>query len=176
MTYKLGYDPSPRMEALRRLRGIAEYQFGRGCGDALFPPDVRVTRSKGTGRIRHIYLRDKRIATLRPNDGLLTLSIAGAELLLSKVEDPGFTVTVVEGVERDIAEGKSVFAKHVVKAGSGIRPGDEVIVVDSRGRVLAVGRALLSGEEMLAFKTGVAVRVRSGRLKGKYRDGLDEEG
>lgn len=157
------------MEELRRLRGIAEYQFGRGCGEALFPPNVKVTYSRGTGRIRHIYLGEKLIATLRPTDGLFALTIAGAELLLSKVEDPGFTVTVDEGFEEDIEEGKSVFAKHVVEAGSGIRPGDEVVVLDKQGRVLGVGRALLNREEMLAFKIGVAVRVRRGRLKERER-------
>lgn len=153
------------MEELQRLRGIAEYQFGMGCGEALFPSNISIIHSKGTGRIRHIHLKGRRIATLRPNDGLLTLSIAGAELLLSNVEAPGFVVTVINGVEQDIAQGKSVFAKHVLEASPQIRPGDEVIVLDRRRRVLAVGRALLNGEEMLAFKTGVAVRVRRGRLK-----------
>jgi len=153
------------MEELRRLRGIADYQFGRECGEALFPQNITVTYSKSTGKIRHIYLEGRRIATLRPNDGLFTLTIAGAELLLSKMEKPGFTVTVAEGFEEEITQGKSVFAKHVVEAGSGIRPGDEVVVLDKQGKVLAVGRALLNGEEMLVFKTGVAVKVRRGRLK-----------
>jgi uncharacterized protein with predicted RNA binding PUA domain len=153
------------MEELRRLRGIADYQFGRGCGEALFSSNITVTYSKSTGRIRHVYLEGKRIATLRPNDGLFTLTIVGAELLLSKMEKLGFTVTVVDGVEEEIAEGKSVFAKHVLEAGSGIRPGDEVVVLSKKRKVLAVGRALLNGEEMLVFKTGVAVKVRRGRLK-----------
>lgn len=41
-----------------------------------------------------------------------------------------------------------------------------MIVVDDEGGVLAVGRAVLTGKEMRAFKRGVAVRVRRG---------LDEE-
>jgi len=153
------------MEELRRLRGIADYQFGRGCGEALFPQNITVTYSKSTGKIRHIYLEGKRIAMLRPNDGLFTLTITGAELLLSKLKNLSFIVTVVEGVEEEITQGKSVFAKHVVEASSGIRPGDEVVVLDKQRKVLAVGRALLNEEEMLAFKTGVAVKVRRGRLK-----------
>ena len=39
---------------------------------------------------------------------------------------------------------------------------DEVIAVDEEGRVLAVGRAMLSSEEIKAFKIGVAVKVRHG--------------
>ena len=41
----------------------------------------------------------------------------------------------------------------------------EVIVVDEDSEVLAVGRAVLSGIEMKAFKRGVAVKVRHGCKK-----------
>jgi len=43
-----------------------------------------------------------------------------------------------------------------------IRAKDEVIVADENNRVLAVGRAVLSSEEMTSFKRGVAVKVRRG--------------
>jgi len=51
----------------------------------------------------------------------------------------------------------------VVSVGGNIRPGDEVIVLDSKKVVQAVGRALLTGEEMSVFQIGVAVRIRRGR-------------
>jgi predicted RNA-binding protein len=38
-------------------------------------------------------------------------------------------------------------------------------VLDEGSKVLAVGRAVLSGEEMKAFKRGVAVKVRRGCLE-----------
>jgi predicted RNA-binding protein (TIGR00451 family) len=50
----------------------------------------------------------------------------------------------------------------VVAADQEIRPAEEVLVVDSKDRLLASGRALLSGQEMLAFKVGKAVQVRRG--------------
>ncbi|MCK5403375.1 pseudouridine synthase, partial [Candidatus Bathyarchaeota archaeon] len=43
-----------------------------------------------------------------------------------------------------------------------IRPGEEVVVINNKNIVLAVGKALLSGDEMLAFNRGVAVKVRRG--------------
>jgi predicted RNA-binding protein (TIGR00451 family) len=43
-----------------------------------------------------------------------------------------------------------------------IRPCEEVVVLNEKGAVVAVGRAVLSGKEMRAFKRGVAVRVRKG--------------
>ncbi|MEM3703718.1 MAG: PUA domain-containing protein [Candidatus Bathyarchaeia archaeon] len=50
-------------------------------------------------------------------------------------------------------------------ANSEIRPKDEVIVVNEKGDFLAVGKAVLSGEEMTAFKSGVAVKVRRGCME-----------
>jgi predicted RNA-binding protein (TIGR00451 family) len=37
---------------------------------------------------------------------------------------------------------------------------DEVLIVDKNDTLIAVGRALLNKEEMLAFDKGVAVKVR----------------
>ena len=147
---------------LRRLRAIADYQFGPGAGEALFPEGVRVVRSKRTGRIRQVLDADgELLATVRAQDGLLALSIRGAERLLPFLRGR-YTVVVREDAAPFVAQGRSVFAKHVVKADPGIRPGDEVLVVDPKGRLLAVGKALLTGREMLAFKRGVAVKVRAG--------------
>jgi predicted RNA-binding protein (TIGR00451 family) len=43
-----------------------------------------------------------------------------------------------------------------------IRVGEEVIVTGEDDSILAVGKALLTGREMLAFKRGIAVKVRRG--------------
>ena len=148
---------------LRRVRGVAEYQFGPGSDAALFPDGVSFEHSKRTGKVRFIRLGDVLIASLRPTDGLLTLTIAGAERLVSRVNPLGCTVTVLDEVGEFVSQGRNVFAKHVVEADDGVRPGDEVIALDSKKGVLAVGRALLTGEEMLAFGVGVAVKTRRGR-------------
>ena len=51
-----------------------------------------------------------------------------------------------------------MLAPGVVSADPQIREGDEVFVVGARA--LAVGRAAVSGDEMLKLHRGVAVRVR----------------
>lgn len=158
------------MEELQRLRAIAEYQFGQGCGDSLFPEGITVEYSKSTGRLRYVFYEGNLLATLKPDDGFLALTIHGAERLMSGASNPASTVTVMDDVEEDIAQGRSVFAKHVRAADPRIRPGDETVVVNEKRIVIAVGRALLNGEEMLAFKTGVAVKVRRGRLKEGSRE------
>ena len=53
--------------------------------------------------------------------------------------------------------------EHVVATDAGIRAGDEVLVVMGDDVLLATGVALLSGQEMLAFNYGVAVKVRQGK-------------
>jgi uncharacterized protein with predicted RNA binding PUA domain len=153
-------------DALLRVRSVADYQFGQGAGRLLFPATVDIQFSKATGRIRYVNLNGKRLATLRPTDGLLSLSVAAAHLMVERLGFSRYLVTVRSDVSEFVAEGGDVFAAHVVKVDEAIHAKDEVIVVDESGKVLAVGRTALSSSEMLAFKTGVAVKVRHGRQKG----------
>jgi len=148
--------------ALRRVRSIADYQFGQGVGAKLFSDNVELVYSRATKRIRYINLRGKRLATLRPTDGLLSLSVAAARFMAENLSSAYCFVTVRGDVAKYVADGGDVFAAHVVKADGEIRAKDEVIVVDEGKQVLAVGRALLSSLEMKAFKIGVAVKVRHG--------------
>jgi len=147
---------------LQKIRSIADYQLGKGAGKAVFPNGVRVAFSRRTGRIRHIYLGAKLLATLRPTDGMFSLTVDGAKRLMKGLESPRLWVKVQRDAEPFIARGKSVFAKHVVDADDEIRPQEEVIVIGDADRVLAVGKAVLTGKEMKAFKHGVAVKVRRG--------------
>jgi len=151
--------------ALKRIRSVADYQFGKGSGLRLFPENVEILHSKKTGRIRYVYLDGKRLATLRPTDGLFSLSIEGARRIAESADSAKCFVTVQNDVSQFIAKGGDVFAVHIVSANSEIRSKDEVVVVDERNKVLAIGRAVLSGDEMMAFKTGVAVKVRRGCMK-----------
>jgi uncharacterized protein with predicted RNA binding PUA domain len=144
---------------LRRIRTVADYQFGKGVGAVLFPENVDITHSRRTGRIRYVHLDGARLATMRPTDGLFTLSILGAKRT-ARSDLAKCLVTVESDVAGFVADGSDVFAMHIAKTHDEIRPKDEVIVVDADGRVLAVGRAILSSEEMCSFKRGVAVKVR----------------
>ncbi len=147
---------------LRRVRVIADYQFGRETGKALFPGNVEFRFSR-TGRVRQILLGGERLATLRAQDGLLTLSIKGAEVLHRVLPAPRMRVTVNSEAAPFARGGKTVFARHVISVDPGIRSGDEVLVVDSQDKLLATGTARLSAIEMLSFQLGVAVDVREGK-------------
>ena len=150
---------------LAKIRAIADYQFGKGVGAKLFPENVQTEHSPKTGRIRFINLDGNRLATLRPTDGLLSLSVKAAQFIAENVVVAHCFVTVKNDVSKYIAEGGDVFAVHVTEVDPEIRASDEAIVVDENGAVLAVGKAMLSSVEMKAFKSGVAVKVRHGVQK-----------
>ena len=149
-------------DQLGKVRSIADYQFGKGVGAKLFPDNIKIQLSPRTGRIRYISLDDQRLATLRPTDGLLSISIKAAKFMTEYIPEAKCFVTVQNGVSKYIAAGGDVFAVHVVDVDSEVGAKDEVIAIDEDRNVLAVGRAELSSSEMLAFKTGVAVKVRHG--------------
>ncbi|WP_267163652.1 PUA domain-containing protein [Halovenus salina] len=148
--------------AIDDLRTVARYQFGPDAGDALFPQaeSLDVTRTS-SGRPRQIHTDDGRIATYE-RDGRFRLGIAGGERLDSSLPADAYRVVVDDESEPFVREGRNVFAKFVVRADETIRPRDEVLVVHEDGRLLGVGRAELSGEGMLAFETGMAVKTREG--------------
>jgi predicted RNA-binding protein (TIGR00451 family) len=150
------------MDALQKIRSLADYQFGKNTGTRLFPDTVRIVYSKNTGKIRHIHMKEEMLATLRPTTGLFILTIAGAKHLMREVNPPSCWVIVDDDAESFVSKGRSAFAKHVIDADPEIRPNTEVVVINKNSKVLAVGRALLSGTEMTQFSRGMAVRVRRG--------------
>ena len=154
----------PRLHEYRRIRMIAAFQFGKEA-QRLFPRTVRIVKSPHTHKIRHIYSDSILLATLRAKDGFLALTVDGGSALKQILRPPKYRVRVVRGVEGYILRGGDVFAKHVASVDPELRPEEEVLVVDSRDRLLAVGRSFFNAEEMLSFKVGIAVKVRHGAKK-----------
>lgn len=147
---------------LRKLRGIANYQFGKRLGNILFKGPLEIARSGKTGKIRLIFRDGRLVSTLRARDGFLALTPHGARMILDSMRSPPHVVMVRSDIGEFVGAGRNVFAKHVVSADSSIRPRDEVIVVNEKRQLLAVGRAVLAGFEMTEFKRGIAVKTRRG--------------
>jgi uncharacterized protein with predicted RNA binding PUA domain len=149
---------------LADLRTVADYQFGYGAGNALFPRaeegDVEVTRST-SGRPRQVRAPEGRLVSYG-TDGRFTLGYAGGVRLAAALDRPASRVVVGDESEPFVREGKNAFAKFVTEVDPAVRPGDEVAVVTPEDVVVAVGRAELSADAMLDFETGMAVHVREG--------------
>ncbi|MGM0770023.1 MAG: PUA domain-containing protein [Halobacteriota archaeon] len=150
-----------KAKMIKKVRVMADYQFGKGCGDILFPDNVTFQLSR-TKRIRQIMLEGKRIATARAKDGMLTLSMEAAAKVHHHIPAPELRVMVCDDAVPFVSKGKTTFAKHVTAIDPGLRSGDEIIVVDEKDNAIATGQLLLSPDEVKALDTGAAVDVRTG--------------
>lgn len=155
----------PTEDELLELRGIAELQF-KIPGSLLIPDDVQVVVSPNTNRVRLILESGSKYLALRARDYRFNLYIPAGVVLNNYLPHPRMRVYVKDEYADFIAKGKTLFCKHVLMADPEIGPYDEVLVVDSTGKLLAVGRALVAGREMVYYKRGEAVRVREGVSSG----------
>ncbi len=146
---------------LKQVRSMADIQFGKGCGDVLFPDSVSFQLSK-TKRIRQVFYNGRHMATVRAKDGVLTLSIDGAVALHGMLKKPDSRVVICEDAVPFVSMGKTAFAKHVTDVDPKLRAGDEVIIVDPSDSILATGQLLLSPHEAICMDRGPAVDVRRG--------------
>ena len=153
---------STAAETLAELRTVADYQFGRDAGTALFPrgTDPTIHRSTG-GRPRQVVAPAGRIVSYGI-DGRFTLGLEGGRRLLAAFDPPRHRVVVGSESAPFVRDGRNAFAKFVREVDSVIRPGDEVAVVLDDDTLLAVGRADLSADAMADFDSGAAVSVREG--------------
>jgi len=159
---------------LRKIMAIADFQFGKGAGEAMFQGEVKIIKSKNTGKIRNVIVDGEHVASLRAEDGLFTLKIDGARRLHNFFPFPILRVVVNDDSAEFNREGRNVFAKFVINCDKGIRPGDEVLIVDAKDDLLAVGKSIMNCWEMLHFSKGMCVKVREGIDRPK--SGLTKSG
>jgi len=143
---------------------MVDYLFGRGVSSVLPKEGFRLYYSRRSARVKTIFLNGRLFATIKPN-GAMALSMEGAAILS---KSPRFRQNCVQ-VSDDVAEfvkgGKSVFCKFVRWAGKNVYPRGEVAIINSSGRVIGVGMAIMNGAVMAQFKSGAAVKVRAGLKK-----------
>ncbi len=144
-----------------RVRSISDFQFCKGAGSILSDGKLEFVYNR-KGGINNILLDERHILSVRAYDGLFSLKIPGATLLKDKLPPPILRIKVNDDSAEYNSQGKNVFAKFVLEAWEGIRPSDEVLIVDRNDDLVAVARAMLNKEEMNVFDKGMAARVRQG--------------
>ncbi len=147
---------------IRKIMSIADYQFGKGASQALFNGEIKIVKSKATGKIRNVYCNGKHVVSMRAADGFFTLKLHGARALHSFFPPPKLRVVVAREAIPFIRQGKNVFAKFVIDCDDGLRPYDEALIVSEDDELIAVGQAIMNREEMMAFERGIAVKTREG--------------
>jgi uncharacterized protein with predicted RNA binding PUA domain len=146
------------MDDLSKVRTVADYQFGRGAGEAVFPDDAEFRKTR-TGRVSQVLHGGERLATLK-TDGRLTLSDEGGRRLHGAFDAPKARVEFGDESVPYLRDGRNGFAKFVERVDDEIRARDEVLVTGPDDEFVTTGRAELCAEEMRDFGTGVAVLVR----------------
>ena len=145
------------MNQILKLQHSLDALFGNGVSKYL-PKDVEMTFSRKTGRIRTVSHKGKLLCTLRI-DGGLAISTYFAQILLKSKTFRENCVEINKDAAPFVKEGRSVFCKHVVWCGKKVRISADTPVL-FKNNVIAVGKAVLSGEMILDFDRGVAIKVR----------------
>ncbi len=145
------------MDSALKIKYTLDALFGTGVSRHL-PKKIRITYSKRTGRIQHVFQDDKLLFTLRI-DGGLAITPYFAQVLLKSKKFRENCLEVDEDSKPFVENGSSVFCKHVVWCGKNILIGANVPVL-YKDTVIAVGRAVLSSRMIKSLKRGVAVKIR----------------
>lgn len=138
--------PARQSHALNMVRAIADYQFGCGTGTILIPDHAKIKSGRSGFRI---FVDHDQIAS-STRYGTLALTLAGAACIPPDI----YRVEI-----DDFLPMGSILAPGVVDADPQIRQMDEVIVRGSMA--FGVGRAMMSGREMVESSRGVAVDLRA---------------
>ena len=154
---------------LRKVTAICDYQFDPEITDILFgnKEEIHFERSKNTNKIRYVYVKDNLLLTLRPTNGLFTLSFFSAQKIIDNTTPPKLRAIVLTEISDYIKKGRNVFCKHIIDIDENLRPMDEIMVVDQNDELLAIGRLKLPIAYIKTFKNGVAINVRKGINKSK---------
>jgi uncharacterized protein with predicted RNA binding PUA domain len=145
------------LDSVLKIKYTIDALFGTGVSRHL-PKEIRITYSKRTGRIQHVFQDDKLLFTLRI-DGGLAITPYFAQVLLKNKKFRENCLEVDEDSKPFVENGSSVFCKHVVWCGKNILIGADVPVLYN-DTVIAVGRAVLSSRMIKSLKRGVAVKIR----------------
>ena len=145
------------MNSILKIKHTLDAIFGQGVSKYL-PKEVKITYSKNTGRIKHVYENDKLLCTLR-TDGGLAITPFFAQILIKSKKFRENCLEIDKESKTFVQEGSSVFCKHVIWCGKNIMIGGDVAVL-YHNNVIAVGKAVLSSRMVKSFKKGVAVKIR----------------
>ena len=140
-----GYERiSPNKRKFEDVKSLVSYQFG----DSSIIDGCTV---RGKYPNYKIFCDGRQIGMVVGSRGLVSLTLEGGRRL---AETGSYRVEIDDFIPKG-----SIFAVGVTDADKNIRCGDEVVVLHD-GDVRAVGVAAMGGEEMVASKSGEAVKVR----------------
>jgi len=140
-----------------KFRKIADFQFGMDAEKILFKNRITIRET----RQQRILLRQifdtetkEHLATVNPNTGFLSLTLAGGE----RLKELGKYYVKISFSPQELKT-SNVLCPGIDDADEDIRPNDEVIVIYN-DKLVGVGKSLLSGEELRRATKGLGVVLR----------------
>ncbi|KUH31921.1 RNA-binding protein [Thermococcus celericrescens] len=127
------------------IRKVFDFYFGQGAGEAVLPDNGKVRGSK----MLRIFAENQQTGTFK--DGVISVTPYGMQRI--------YDALGAYWVKVDFELRGDVFAVGVDEADPAIRP-DDIVGIVRDGKVIGVGKAVLSGDEMVRARKGVAVKVR----------------
>ncbi len=162
---------TPKPVDRERLARTLGFQFPGVDFTAFFRrDDIYVVYSRKTRRVSYVHLGDRHLFSLRTSDGRYQPTFAGGLLLLELGLEKQ-RITVAPDAVPFVADGKSLYTRHVMTADSGIAPGSEVLLLSPEGELLAVGTSVHPTHALHSLVNGVAVKVKHSLNKHRKRTG-----
>ena len=180
---QLGIEPMDRTPDLKKQGQIIDklcVLFNVDIQDAIQLCENSTFIMSRTNRIRNLINSEGlHLFSPRLAEGGMSLTVEGARKLhsLRKLETPsGFSendfsfyagqgpawVVVDSDAEPFVNEGRNVMHGFVLACDPWVRPGETVLIVNSEGKLLAIGRSQSTAGELACFNKGIAVKVREG--------------
>ena len=180
---QLGIEPMDRTPDLKKQGQIIDklcVMYNVDLQDAIQLCENSTFVMSRTNRIRNLINSEGlHLFSPRLAEGGMSLTVEGARRLhsLRKLATPsGFNendfsfhagqgpawVVVDSDAEPFVNEGRNVMHGFVLACDPWIRPGETVLIVNSGGKLLAIGRSQSTASELATFKKGIAVKVREG--------------
>ena len=154
------------------MRGLVDGQFGEGCGKVLLPDNkvFLLNRAPAEDRMDEIIVDGRVVGALRyemfgEKPGFrIILRMEGALRIGDCIRKSW--VVVDEGAVPSVLKSSNVMVVGITDIAEGIEAGDEVVVLSPQREVIAVGRSMMSTEEMRSSSRGVGIKVR-----WRYKEG-----
>ncbi|MEF8879409.1 MAG: archaeosine synthase subunit alpha [Candidatus Thermoplasmatota archaeon] len=130
------------------LKGLSRYQFGDMVTEKLFEN----TAVKGRYPYLKLFEKNHQLGMMSPERNYISLTLEGGKKI---AEINKYWIKIAD----DFNLKGSVFAPGVIEADEDIRVGDEVLVFQ-KDEFIAVGKAMMNGEQMENNGFGEAVKTR----------------
>ena len=180
---QLGIEPMDRTPELKKQGQIIDklcVLYNVDLQDAIRLCENSPFVMSRTNRIRNLINSEGlHLFSPRLAEGGMSLTVEGARKLhsLRKLATPSsfdendFSfhagqgpawVVVDSDAEPFVNEGRNVMHGFVLACDPWVRPGETVLIVNSEGKLLAIGRSQSTAGELASFNKGIAVKVREG--------------